>query len=165
MPRFPGFKSQTLSEYSITAPKFDIRTHLSGPLISEGMIYGPMGSVVSRFVAEMHGSWDGAKGILTEDFSYSSGNTQHRQWSLTEGNDGMITATAPDIIGKGFGSASGCAFKMTYRIKLPQESGSHVLNVVDWMYLMENGSILNRSQMRKFGIKVAELVATIRPSK
>jgi len=28
---------------------------------------------------------------------------------------------------------------------------------------MENGTIMNRSEMRKFGVKVAELVATIRP--
>jgi hypothetical protein len=32
------------------------------------------------------------------------------------------------------------------------------------MYLMENGAIMNRSQFRKFGIKVAELVATMRPA-
>jgi hypothetical protein len=32
------------------------------------------------------------------------------------------------------------------------------------MYLMSNGSIMNRSQFRKFGIKVAELVATMRPA-
>jgi hypothetical protein len=28
---------------------------------------------------------------------------------------------------------------------------------------MENGVVMNRSQFRKFGIKVAELVATMRP--
>jgi hypothetical protein len=31
------------------------------------------------------------------------------------------------------------------------------------MYLTPNGTIVNRSQFRKFGIKVAELVATMRP--
>ena len=40
----------------------------------------------------------------------------------------------------------------------------HALDVTDWMYLMENGTIMNRSEMRKFGIKVAELIATIRPA-
>ena len=52
---------------------------------------------------------------------------------------------------------------LNYRIRLPESSGGHVLDAVDWMYLMENGTIINRSQFRKFGIKVAELVATIRP--
>ena len=34
--------------------------------------------------------------------------------------------------------------------------------VTDWMYLVENGTVINRSQFRKFGVKVAELVATMR---
>ena len=46
---------------------------------------------------------------------------------------------------------------------LPKDSGGHTLDVTDWLYLAENGAILNRSEMRKFGIKVAELVATMRP--
>ena len=46
---------------------------------------------------------------------------------------------------------------------LPQDAGGHTLDTTDWMYLMSNGSIMNRSQFRKFGIKVAELVATMRP--
>jgi len=60
-----------------------------------------------------------------------------------------------------FSGASAC---MRYRIRLPKDAGGHVLSVVDWMYLTENGSIINRSEMRKFGIKVAELVATMRPA-
>lgn len=35
--------------------------------------------------------------------------------------------------------------------------------VTDWMYLADNETIVNRSQFRKFGFKVAELVATMRP--
>ena len=46
---------------------------------------------------------------------------------------------------------------------MAESTGGHVLGVTDWMYLMENGTIMNRSQFRKYGIKVAELVATMRP--
>jgi hypothetical protein len=53
---------------------------------------------------------------------------------------------------------------LRYRIRLTPEAGGHVLDVTDWMYLMENGTIMNRSQFRKFGIKLAELVATMRPA-
>ena len=53
---------------------------------------------------------------------------------------------------------------LRYKIRLTPEAGGHVLDVIDWMYLMENGTIMNRSQFRKFGIKVAELVATMRPA-
>jgi hypothetical protein len=55
--------------------------------------------------------------------------------------------------------------QLQYRLRLPQDAGGHVLDVVDWMYLAPGGTIINRSQFRKFGIKVAELVATMRPDK
>ena len=52
---------------------------------------------------------------------------------------------------------------LRYKIVLPEDAGGHVLTVTDWMYLAENGAIINKSELRKFGFKVAELIATMRP--
>ena len=163
LPRFTGFRSQRLTDYSGKGPRFDPRTHLSGPILCEGIIYGPFGRVSSRFVADMHGTWDANRATLTEHFTYDSGATQNRAWSLTLSADGAIRAEAPDLDGPGTGLTEGPACKMNYRIRLPADAGGHVLDVTDWMYLMPNGTIMNRSQFRKFGIKVAELIATMRP--
>ena len=162
--RKAGFAAQRPEHYDATEPPFDLRRHLSGPIDCEGMIYGPLGRVTSRFEARMEGHWDGATGRLAEHFFYSSGTRQDREWHLKMGNDGTFTATAADVIGEAQGVVSGTTVRMTYRIRLPDEAGGHVLNVTDWLYLTEGGVILNRSEMRKFGIKVAELIATMRPS-
>ena len=77
--------------------------------------------------------------------------------------DGQIQATAPDLIGTGHGQQSGATVMLSYEIKLTEEAGGHALKVTDWMYLMDNGAIMNHSQFRKYGFKVAELVATMRP--
>ncbi|MBR9842815.1 MAG: DUF3833 domain-containing protein [Rhodobacteraceae bacterium] len=160
-----GFHTQRPSHYAATGPAFDLRKHLSGGMLSEGLIYGPRGHVSSRFVAKMVGSWEGDSGVLTENFTYAgSGQIQARRWSLTLGENGTFTATAPDVIGVAEGEVSGATVRLNYRIKLMEEAGGHVLDVTDWMYLMENEVIMNRSEMRKFGIKVAELIATIRPA-
>ncbi|MGP6088458.1 DUF3833 domain-containing protein [Antarctobacter jejuensis] len=140
----------------------DIRTHLNGPLICEGVIYGPTGRVASRFVGEFEAQWSGNQGVMKEHFRYDSGAEQHREWHLTLGNDGRIRATAADVVGEGQGQQSGPSVQLRYRIRLPEDSGGHVLDTTDWMYLTPNGTIVNRSQFRKFGIKVAELVATMR---
>ena len=66
-------------------------------------------------------------------------------------------------MGDGIGTQAGSSVKLSYRIKLPNSAGGHVLDVTDWMYLLDNGTIVNRSQFRKYGIQVAELVATMRP--
>ena len=160
--RFMGFASQSPSDLAPRGPAFDLRQHLTGPILCEGVIYGPTGRVTSRFVADMIGEWDGNVGRLRETFRYDNGAVQDRCWTLRLGNDGRICATAPDVVGEGSGIAEGPAVQMRYRIKLDEAAGGHVLSVVDWMYLMENGTIMNRSQFSKFGVTVAELVATMR---
>ena len=162
--RFWAFGAQAPADYAGRGPEFDLRRHLNGPLVCEGMIYGPTGRVSSRFVADFEASWNGNVGRMTERFRYDDGSTQDREWHLTLGNDGSIRAEAPDVVGQGTGMQTGPAVLMNYRLRLPEASGGHVLNVTDWMYLVENGTIMNRSQFRKFGITVAELVATIRPA-
>ncbi|MDM7932583.1 DUF3833 domain-containing protein [Tabrizicola sp.] len=160
--RYASFQAQTPADYAGLGPQFDLRQHLSGPIQCEGMIYGPTGRVASRFVADMEGTWNGNIGTLSEVFRYDSGTVQHRAWTLALGNSGDITATAADVVGLGSGRVEGPGVMLRYRIRLTPEAGGHVLDVTDWMYLMDNGTIMNRSQFRKFGIKVAELVATMR---
>lgn len=156
------FPAQRPEDYAGKGPEFDLRTHLNGPLQCEGVIYGPTGRVSSRFVADFDVTWAGDKGVMAEHFRYDSGETQDREWRLTLAEDGTVRAEADDIVGAGLGRAAGPGFQLNYRIRLPEASGGHVLDTTDWMYVVENGAIINRSQFRKYGIKVAELVATMR---
>jgi hypothetical protein len=160
---FAGFAAQSPADYAHTVPAFDPRVHLCGPLLCEGVSYGPFGRVTSRFVAKMTGSWDGNHGTLREEFLYDNGVVQNREWRLELDEHGTLHAEANDVPGGGLGRVSGSTVKLGYIIRLPATAGGHVLRVIDWMYLCENGTIMNRSQFRKFGILMAELVATIRP--
>lgn len=162
MSRKMSFIAQRPNDYTAASPELNLREHLNGPILCEGMIYGPTGRVSSRFVADMDVEWDGNVGVMKERFHYDSGAVQDREWVLTLGNDGSVKATADDVIGEGKGQQAGSALQLKYRIKLGEDAGGHELDAVDWMYLVENGTIMNRSQFRKYGIKVAELVATMR---
>ena len=162
LPRYIGSSSQRPAQWHGKGPEFDPRRDLNGKILCEGIIYGPFGRVTSRFVAQMQGEWQGNRGVLREVFRYDNGEVQEREWQLVIGNEGRIEARAADVEGVGSGHVSGPTVQMLYDIRLPSSAGGHVLRVVDWMYLAENGTIINRSQFRKFGIKVAELVATMR---
>ncbi|MEM6373113.1 MAG: DUF3833 family protein [Pseudomonadota bacterium] len=162
--RYAGFLAQAPEDYAEDALLFDVRTHLNGPIICEGVIYGPTGRVSSRFVGNFDCKWDGDRGVMNEHFVYSDGSEQTRAWDLTLGDNGHIRALADDVEGEGTGRQFGNAVQLKYRFRLPESSGGHVLDTVDWMYLAPNGTIVNRSQFRKYGIKVAELVATMRPA-
>ena len=162
--RFLSFRAQAPADYASTGPAFKMTENLNGEILSEGLIYGPNGKMTNSFVARMVGEWDGNSGTLAEYFTYSNGKQMARKWYLTLGTGNTFTATADDIEGEGHGTISGSTVKLTYRIILPKDSGGHTLDVTDWMYLTKNGAIMNRSEMRKYGLKVAELVATMRPA-
>lgn len=159
--RFLGFDAQRLADYP-QGVTLDPAVHLAGPLLCEGVIYGPTGRVASRFVAEMQGEWRDGQGVLTERFRYDSGMVQERRWDFRLGGDGSLRATAADVPGEAVGAMAGSAMRLRYRIRLHDDAGGHVLSVNDWMYVLDNGTIINRSQFRKFGVTVAELVATMR---
>ncbi|MBO9478415.1 DUF3833 family protein [Shimia sp. R11_0] len=161
--RLWSFRAQQSSDYSGLGPSISLTEHLNGEILSEGLIYGPNGRVANSFVARMHGVWNGNTGTLTENFTYSNGKEQARKWNLTIVDETRFTATADDIVGVATGEVSGATIRMDYTIVLPEDAGSHRLNVTDWLYLTDSGVILNRSEMRKFGLKVVELVATMRP--
>lgn len=163
--RYADFFAQQPTDYEKSPGEaFDLRRHLNGPMVCEGVVYGPLGRVSSRFHARFDCAWEGNRGRMDEVFFYDDGTEVTRAWDLTLGNYGRIDAKASDVVGTGTGVQCGNAVQLKYNFRLPEASGGHVLSVVDWMYLAPNGTIINRSQFRKFGIKVAELVATMRPA-
>lgn len=162
--RFLSFQGQLSADYLGLGPDFELTEQLSGDLVCDGMIFGPTGRVISRFHARMHGDWAEAGGTLAEHLEYDNGALQERAWSISfQGMaEGRFEARADDVDGVGHGIVQGPTVQMRYRIILPKDAGGYRLDVIDWMYLMENGTMINRSQFRKFGLLVAELVATIR---
>lgn len=161
--RFIGFPAQRVEDYEDAPQTLDLRRHLNGAISCDGVIYGPTGRIASRFRGDFRADWTGDQAVMEEKLFHDTGTVQNRRWQLSLGENGDLTATANDIIGTARGRQAGSAARLTYRIRLPDSAGGHVLDVVDWMYLAPGGAIVNRSQFRKFGFKVAELVAVMRP--
>jgi hypothetical protein len=161
--QFWSFRAQSPADYAAERPAFDLPSALSGEYTAHGAIFDYTGRANVRFAATLTGSFDETGGTLSERFSYDGSNTADtRQWQISFTGPDRFTATAADVVGTAEGVVSGNAVRMTYRLRLPERAGGHVLNVVDWLYLMEDGTIINRSDMRKFGFKAAELFAVFR---
>ncbi len=160
--RFADFGAQRAEDYADDYPFFDMRTHLNGEMYCEGVIFGPLGRVTSTFDADFNVSWDGNTGTINETFRYNDGSTQDRVWTIHLDGAGGFEALADDVPGKGRGEMAGHAVLFRYPITLPPEAGGYTLRAFDCMYLAPGGTVVNRSQFRMFGFKVAELVATIR---
>lgn len=150
-------RKSELAFYEHTIPKSDLQTYFTGPIKAWGIVQDWRGRVVSRFDVTMHGTWNGNTGTLKEDFTYYTGNTQQRVWTITQLNDGIYEGTASDIIGKAKGTSNGSAIQWAYRMDLDVDGSTYRVTFDDWMWQMNDGVMINRSYIKKFGLTVAEL--------
>ncbi|CAM5218248.1 DUF3833 family protein [Alishewanella longhuensis] len=114
-----------------------------------------------RFTADFCGEWSGDQGDLYEVFYFSDGRVEQRHWRLQQFADGKITGTADDVVGTAQGQLAGNALYWQYVLRIPYEDATLDVTVKDWLYLVDQQNLINRTSMHKFGIKVADLTLSI----
>lgn len=152
-----GCKGHEIDYYNDTKPGVDIKQYFNGPIKAWGIVQDWRGRVTNRFDVTMVGSWDGDSGKLEEEFAFYDGKTQRRVWTITKQADGSYVGKADDIIGAATGAQSGSAINWHYVMDVPVDDTTYRLKFDDWMWQMNDGVLINRSYMKKFGITVAEL--------
>lgn len=93
-----------------------------------------------------------------ENFTYDDGDAEQRIWKLKKTGDVTWAGTAPGVIGVAFGVERGDTFNWKYRINLPVKTGTMRANFDDWMWLMEDGRVLNRAYVTRYGIRIGEAI-------
>ncbi len=162
---FSGCTGNNLDEYKGTMPQADIKTYFNGPVKAWGIVQDRSGRVTRRFDVHMVGQWDGDTGTLTENFDYYDGQKQQRVWTIKKVADGAYEGTASDIIGKATGQTKGSAVRWNYVMDLPVDDTTYRIRFDDWMWVMNDGVLINRSYLKKFGITVAELTIFMQKQK
>ncbi|MGM0422514.1 MAG: DUF3833 domain-containing protein [Pseudomonadota bacterium] len=147
----------SLKEYDETTPELKFEDYFNGPIKAWGVVQDWRGNVTRRFDIDLVGSWDGNSGTLEEDFDYYDGEKDQRVWHIQKLADGHYEGKADDINGTAKGQAKGHAVRWKYVMDLDVDGKTYAITFDDWMFLMNDGVLINRSYLKKFGIKVAEL--------
>lgn len=148
--------------YRTQTPTLDLATYFDGPLTAWGYFADRSGEVKRRFTVTMRGEWQGDRGVLTEDFAWSDGTRSQRVWRITKLDAHRYTGRADDVVGEAVGTAWGNALQWKYTLRLPVDGKTYEVQFDDWMYLMDDTVMLNKSEMRKFGIRLGEIVIAFR---
>lgn len=149
-------------DYAAEKPELDLTRYFDGTLDAHGMFQDRSGRVVKRFHVEIAASWKGGTGTLDERFTYSDGSTQRRVWTLTRVDAHHFTGRADDVVGEARGEARGNALRWTYVLALPVDGKVYNVDFDDWMFLMDDRTMLNRSVMSKFGVRLGEVTLSFR---
>jgi Protein of unknown function (DUF3833) len=152
-----GCSSKKVELYKNNTPVLDLRTYLSGKAKAWGMLEDRKGRITRRFVVEMNTTWNGNKGVLQEHFTFDDGEKSERIWTIEYTDSGNFTATAGDVVGKAIGKQAGNALQMKYTLDLKVGDKNYNVNLDDWMYLLDEKRLVNKSEIKKFGITFARL--------
>ena len=149
-----------LEDYKDKKPILNLEVYFNGKTIARGIFEDRFGNIKKSFKVFIDGSWDGKYLILKEDFIYDDGTKDYREWKLTkdQNNPNHYSGYADGVIGTASGSVSGNAFNWKYGFKL--KVGNSTLNVKfdDWMFLQEDGYLINIAKVKKFGITLGRVI-------
>ena len=151
-----GCATLTPQDYAKEAPKLDLATYFNGRVDGWGMVQDRAGKVLRRMVVELDCKWNGNDGVLDESFQWSDGKTEKRVWKIRKDGDRYI-GTAGDVVGEAKGEAAGNALRWNYVLALPVGDSTVHMDMDDWMWMIDDKTLTNRTTMTKFGVRVAEI--------
>ena len=146
-----------ISQYQQQLPKLDLQQYLNGNIKGYGIVQDGSGNVTKRFKFKGAGKWTGNDGKFYETITYSDGKVESRIWTLTKFSDSMYEAKTPDVIGKATINVAGNAMNWHYNMNVKVDDSTYKINFDDWMFLMNDGKMINRNYFHKFGVNVGEL--------
>lgn len=156
-----GCATADVARYRQATPVLDLASYFNGTVDGWGMFQDRSGNVVRRFTVRIEGTWQGNRGTLDEHFVYDDGTTQQRVWTLAKDGD-RYTGTAGDVVGTGIGQQQGNAFNLKYVLALPVDGRVWHMDMDDWMWAVDERTVLNRTTMTKFGFRVGEVTLSFR---
>ena len=156
----PAIKGDAYTEQS---PTLDIVGFFEGTVKAWGIVQNRKGNIIQRFTVDIEGTVNGDTLVLDEVFNYDFGEgPMTRRWELqrVESNENNEwTGSANDIASTATGAEHGNAFNWRYQMDLPRQGSDKTVRVVfdDWLWAMDDNTVVNRSYIKKFGITFAEV--------
>ncbi|PKH07146.1 DUF3833 domain-containing protein [Moritella sp. Urea-trap-13] len=149
--------SPTLEDYQQTTPVFAFDSFFDGELIAYGIVFDRDGKMTRRFHVDLTAKWQGNQGTIKEWFTFDDGEKSTRIWSITKQSANLYEGTASDVIGIAQGRTQGAALHWQYDLVINVDGSDYEVGLDDWMYLLDEKRLFNKTDIIKFGIKVGEI--------
>ena len=155
-----------VEQYRAEKPQLELRQFFSGTLDGWGMFQDRSGKVIKRFHVLIEAKWQGDTGTLDERFTWSDGeqggNPARRVWTLRDTSGGRFIGTAGDVVGEALGETAGNALRWRYVLANTGDGTVIHVDFDDWMFLVDDQVMLNRSLMSKYGFALGEVTLSLR---
>jgi len=137
---------------------FDPVAFFDGHVHSWGVVESRSGAPTEWVTTDCQGHIDGSDRLnMVQHLSFQDGTKQDRTWTMRRLGPQRFEATANDMVGHAIGESKGGTFHWQW--KLARDPGNKLLDVTmeQWMYQLDDGSVLVRSTINKLGVILAEV--------
>lgn len=144
------------------AAYFDILSYFEGKTHATGVFESRSGGQKRRFSVDMFGKVEGNSLVLTEHFQFENGERQDRTWTLARRDSQNFTGVREDSVSEAQGRFDEGRAYLNSKLRLKVGSRLIAMSFDDVFYDAGNGVVLNRSTVRKWGIRVGQVLIVFR---
>ena len=157
---FSCSSKMNISQFKDNKPEFILEDYFEGSVIAWGLFHDRFGNLRRQFKVDIEGTLADTQLTLDEKFVYDDGEKQQRIWTIDILDGKKYVGRADDVIGSATGSASGNALNWSYDLLLKIKDSTIKVRFDDWMFLQEKGVLINRAEVKKFGITLGVVSIT-----
>ena len=143
-------------------PRLVLEDYFDGKTKAWGMFHDRFGNLKRSFKVDITGTLDNDTLTLDEKFVYNDGEKESRIWSIKILGNNKYSGTAGDVIGEATGVSSGNALNWKYKLNLKVKESTVVVDFDDWMFLQDDNILMNRAEVKKWGIVLGVVSITFK---
>ena len=149
-----------LNKFSNMKPEFSLEDYFSGKTEAWGLFHDRFGNLKRTFKVDITGTLSGNELTLDEKFLYDDGEKDRRIWKIEILGNKKYSGTADDVVGSAVGQASGNALNWKYKLNLKVNDSMIKVDFDDWMFLQDRGILINRAEVKKWGLNIGVVTIT-----
>ena len=149
-----------ITDFSKNKPQFKLEEYFNGKTEAWGMFHDRFGNLKRSFRVDIVGTLDSDILTLDEKFLYDDGEEDSRIWTIRILGDNKYSGEASDVVGKAMGISSGNALNWKYKLNLKVKDSTIMVDFDDWMFLQDKGVLINRAEVKKWGLNIGVVTIT-----
>jgi hypothetical protein len=157
-----GCSAIDVAEYRGSKPTFSFFDYFTGETKGWGIVQDRKGKVNRQFVVHITGEVDGETLTLFEQFTWRNGERTTRTWKIKKTGEHTFSGTAGDVVGNALGTTYGNVLNWKYPLIIETEGSTWKVSLDDWMFLLPDNVLLNKTEMSKFGIHLGDVTIAFR---
>lgn len=149
-----------IQSFKNNKPELVLEDYFNGKTRAWGLFHDRFGNLKRSFEVDINGVLDGNTLTLDEKFSYDDGEKESRIWTIKILENNKYSGTADDVVGEAIGESSGNALHWKYKLNLKVKNSVIQVDFDDWMFLQDEGVLINRAEVKKWGLNLGVVTIT-----